>query len=102
MDSEPPANNPPKTPPAEMLTPAEAEELTRAIGETTKLFQKLIERNRAQDKSKPPTNKPPAEMLTEAEQAQLTQERNEAQTLFQKLLARDRRRGKTKGGGRSR
>jgi hypothetical protein len=94
MDSQPPADNPPKKPPAEFLTPAEAEELTRAIGEASKLFQKLIERNRAQDK-------PPTEPLTEAERARLTQERNEAQTLFQKLLARDRRRGKPKGGGRS-
>jgi hypothetical protein len=102
MDSQPPADKPPQKPPAEMLTPAEAKELTRAIEETTKFFQKLIERNRTLDKSKLTASNPTAEPLTEAERAQLTQERNEAQTLFQKLLARDRRRGKPKGGGRSR
>jgi hypothetical protein len=52
MDSQPPANNPPKKPPAEFLTPAEAEELTREIRETTKFFQKLIKRDRRRDKPK--------------------------------------------------
>jgi len=52
MDSQPPARQPPQKPPAEMLTEAERAELIRERNEAQTLFQKLIEQDRAQDKSK--------------------------------------------------
>ena len=52
MDSQPPDNQSPQKPPAEMLTEAERAELIRERNEAQTLFQKLIEQDRAQDKSK--------------------------------------------------
>jgi hypothetical protein len=52
MDSQPPANNPPPKPPAEMLTEAERAQLTQERNEAQTLFQKLLARDRRRGKPK--------------------------------------------------
>ena len=52
MTPQPPTNNPPEKPPADLLTEAERAQLTQERSEAQKLFQKLIEKDRQQGKPK--------------------------------------------------